>query len=128
MAKIVILDDHPDVCSFIQQRLARDGHDVRTSSVGDEAIDFVYLFKPDILITDWRLGDEYDGLEVAEAFRFANENIKTILITGHSIPEVEKRISTQEIFRTIPKPFSQEVIAKAVNAALKQADVDFSLN
>ena len=71
MAKIVILDDQPEICESIQRRLAEDGHEVRTSNVGDEAIDFGHLFEPDLLITDWHLGSEYDGLEVADAFRFA---------------------------------------------------------
>ena len=128
MAKIVILDDQPDVCSVIQQRLSEDGHDVRTSHVGDEAIDFGYLFKPDVLITDWRLGCDYNGLEVAEAFRFANENIKTILITGHSMEEIEKHCSKAVIFKTLCKPFSLEEIASAVEKALNRSDADFSFS
>ena len=128
MAKIVVLDDQADVCSFIQQRLSSDGHDVRTSYVGDEAIDFGYLFEPDVLITDWRLGCEYDGLEVAEAFRFANENIKTILITGHSIEEIARHCSAAKIFKTISKPFSLDEIANSVDEALKLGDFDVSLN
>ena len=128
MAKIVVLDDQPDVCSFIKQRLTYDGHDVRTSYSGDQAIDFGHLFRPDILITDWRLGCGYDGLEVAEAFRFVNENIKTILITGHSIQEIQKHCSAARIFKTICKPFSLEEIASTVKEALNQPDIDFSMN
>jgi DNA-binding NtrC family response regulator len=128
MAKIVVLDDQPDVCSFIQERLSLDGHEIRTSNVGDEAIDFGYLFQPDVLITDWRLGCGYDGLEVAEAFRFANQNIKTILITGHSIQEVEKHNSKSVIFKTISKPFSLEEIASSVEQALNQEDVGISMD
>jgi two-component system response regulator HydG len=126
MAKIVVLDDQPDICEFIRVRLSEDGHDVRVSHVGDEAIDFCHLFRPDVLITDWRLESEYDGLEVAQAFRFANENIKTILITGYSVEDVKKQCGAREIFKTIPKPFSLDEIATAVHQALSKSSIEFS--
>jgi DNA-binding NtrC family response regulator len=118
MAKIVVLDDQPDICENIKERLSEDGHEVRTSLVGDEAIDFGYLFQPDVLITDWRLGSEYDGLEVAEAFRVANKDVKTILITGHSIQEVQNEVADLDIFKTIAKPFSLDVISDSVAQAM----------
>jgi two-component system response regulator HydG len=128
MAKIVILDDQPDICNYIKERLTEDGHDVRTSHVGDEAIDFGYLFEPDVLITDWRLGSEYNGLEVAEAFRFANDNIKTILITGYSVQEVQTELDHVEIFRTVMKPFTLEKISRVVAEALDQGQLnDFAV-
>ena len=127
MAKIVVLDDQPDVCEFIKLRLSDDGHDVRTSQLGAEAIDFGYLFQPDVLITDWRLESEYDGLEVAEAFRVANDQIKTILITGHSVDEVQDEMGDLDIFQTIAKPFSLEVISDVVNQALEPAVSDWSI-
>ena len=120
MAKIVILDDQPDICSYIEERLTEDGHEVRTSHVGDEAIDFGYLFEPDVLITDWRLGSEYNGLEVAEAIRFANDNIKTILITGYSVQDVQDQLDNVEIFKTVKKPFSLKDISDVVAEALDQ--------
>jgi DNA-binding NtrC family response regulator len=118
MAKIVILDDQPEICTSIRRRLAKDGHDVRTSYAGDEAIDFGHLFEPDLLITDWRLGSEYDGLEVADAFRFANSNVKTILITGHSRHEIEEQESSIEFHSILYKPFSLDEMVAAVNEAL----------
>lgn len=128
MAKIVILDDQPEICESIRLRLSRDGHDVRISNVGDEAIDFGHLFKPDLLITDWRLGNEYDGLEVAEAFRFANEEIKTILITGHSLKEVQSQHSDVKIYSMLFKPFSLEKLAGIVCEALSEEASDCSVN
>jgi len=123
MARIVVLDDQFDICLSIKHRLIDDGHDVRMSLVGDEAIDFGYLFKPDILITDWCLESEYDGLEVVEAFRFANRNIKTILITGYSIEEAKARSVNLDIFKTIAKPFSLEEISQIVADALEPEGV-----
>ncbi len=115
MAKIIVLDDEPIVCKVIECRLARDGHEVRVSTTGDEAIDLGYLFQPDLLITDWNLKSEYDGLEVAEAMSIANENVKTILITGYSY---HQNSLCQDIFAILPKPFSVEELINTVDRAL----------
>jgi len=122
MAKIVILDDQADICVSIKARLNEDGHDVRISCVGDEAIDFCHLFQPDLLITDWRLQSEYDGVEVADAFRFANDGIKTILITGQSQLDVKKHVSNVEFHSILYKPFSLDDIARTVDKILGEEE------
>lgn len=124
MAKIVVVDDQFDICLSIKDRLIEDGHDVRISRVGDEAIDYGYLFEPDLLITDWRLESEYDGLEVAEAFHFANEHIKTVLITGYSIEEIESRTENLGIYKTVLKPFSMEEISQVVSDVLETDSIE----
>ncbi len=116
MAKIIVLDDEPSICKVIECRLARDGHDVRISNTGDEAIDLGYLFQPDLLITDWNLKSDYDGLEVAEAMSVAKENVKTILITGYAT--YKNCPQDVEIFATLPKPFSVDELAHTVDRAL----------
>lgn len=115
MARIVILDDHNDVCETIRHRLVADGHDVRTANLGEDAIDLGYLFEPDVLITDWDLNSGYDGFEVAEAFDAALENVKKILITGFdTLPT-----SSAKFFAKIRKPFSVEFLSQLVTDAVK---------
>ena len=81
-----------------------------------------------MLITDWRLESEYNGLEVAEAVRFANDDVKTILITGYSVQEVQQQLGNVEIFKTIKKPFSLEDISNVVTEALGQSQPnDFAI-
>lgn len=117
MAKIVVVEDQPLLGQFLVESLEAVGHDVRFTQNGDEAIDLGYLFQPEVLITDWDLGNEYDGVEVAAACQFANENIKTIVISGH-----EKRLKEFEtdtrIFKTLAKPFTLDRLVQCVNEAV----------
>lgn len=123
MAKIVILDDVSEVCDIVRTRLSLDGHDVRTASAGEDAIDLAHLFKPELLITDWDLQSDYDGFEVAEAFIAANPAIKTIVISGHySVrSEIQRRFlqggtaAKLGLVASFVKPFSIERFAQAVN-------------
>ena len=115
MAKIVVLDDQSEICELIKSRLQLDGHEVKTTNVGDVAIDLGYLFQPDVLITDWNLKSEYNGMEVADAYSVAQENVKTIMISGYAI---EEYCDQDKIFEMIFKPFSINKISRAVERAL----------
>ncbi len=116
MAKIVVVDDEPLICDFIREGLEQLGHEVRVAKTGDDAIDFGYLFKPDLLIADWNLESEYNGLEVADAFNFANNNIKTIVISGH--PDAIVGAKSKKVFETLEKPFPFQLLVEVVDRAL----------
>ena len=129
MAKIVVLDDQPDICLSIKCCLTSIGHSVQIAHSGDEAIDFAYLFKPDVLITDWNLHSDYDGLEVAEAFHAANKQIKTILISGYICDALNKQVAEATVFQSLRKPFSMDKLVMIVDDAIRlNADCPFSLN
>ena len=125
MSKIVILDDAVQIRNSLAVRLKAEGHDVRTASNGAEAIDLAYLYKPDLLITDWDLQSDYDGLEVAEAFVASNERVKSIIISGHEeFLEVFDQVPAEDIgekyglIASLSKPFSLLQLVRAVRDAL----------
>ena len=118
LAKIVVLDDDRMTCKLVKFWLEKDGHTVRTAHRGCDAIDQNYLFAPDLLITDWNLESDYDGLEVADAFRFARPCIKLVLITGYSIDAIFRRSKIENFFRVIPKPLRRADISSVVEHAL----------
>lgn len=122
MAKIVVVDNEPLICDFIRDGLEQHGHEVRVAKTGDDAIDFGYLFEPDILIADWNLESEYNGLEVADAFNFANTEVKTIVISGHA--EALTGAKGKRVFETLVKPFSFQRLLDVVDQALScQAEI-----
>jgi DNA-binding NtrC family response regulator len=131
MAKILVLDDRPAICDLIQYGLIDAGHEVRTAYTGDQAIDLGYLFEPQILITDWDLKGEYDGLEVCEAIHHANNKIRMILMSGHSMDHLGDRFEQQYVFSMLEKPFCIEKLFDLVEQALTTSSgmpASFSVN
>lgn len=132
MAKILVLDDRPVICDSIQMRLAMEGHEVRTAYAGDQAIDLGYLFEPDLLISDFDLKGEYDGLEVCEAIHHANNKTKMILMSGYSLSEIEGRLERQCLFSMLEKPFCVDKLIELVDQALQtsgsEMPASFSVN
>lgn len=132
MSKIVILDDVVQIRNSLAIRLKAEGHDVRTAPNGAEAIDLAYLFKPDLLITDWDLKSDYDGLEVAEAFMAANEHVKSIIISGHEdFFEAFGQVPDNDIgekyglVASLSKPFSLQLLVRTVRKALTDESQQF---
>lgn len=117
MAKIIVVDDEPSVCVCFKLALESKGHVVRTALVGDDAIDQCYLFEPEVLITDWKLQSEYDGLEVVAGCRAADKRIATILVSGYDV-EGLSNFDDLKLTRILKKPFAMEVLFEAVEEAL----------
>ena len=118
MARILILDDEKETRDVIALLLQSEGHEVRLAQHGSEAIDLGFTFEPDLLITDWRLNNDYDGFEVDEAFRFHNPNVKSILITGYSLEQAARLPHSDRFFKIMSKPFRLKDLSSAVAKAL----------
>ena len=128
MAKIVLLGTELAERETAYDWLIADGHEVRVTHVGAAAIDFGYLFKPELLITDWRLKCEYDGIEVAKAFRSADNRTKTILLTDCSVSAAMHSAATANIFQIIMKPVSKFALLDAVSQAITENQAATSYN
>lgn len=114
MGKILLIDDEPTYCEHIALLLAGAGHVVRTAANGYDGLLVGLEFFPDLLITDWALGERYSGGEIAGALRKANPAMRTLLITGN--PEVAAPVAGPAwvVDEIIAKPFNRADILAAV--------------
>ncbi len=50
--RIVVVDDEPDLRYLLRRVLERDGHEVTDASNGAAALEAIYHFPPDLVVTD----------------------------------------------------------------------------
>lgn len=124
MSKVLIVDDEPQYGVYLSDWLTREGHEVKAVTTAEDAIDFGMRWRPSILVADWMLSSQLDGLQVSEAVRAANPNLRTILITGFPSRDLKARAERANVFSFIEKPFSLSEVAGAVRQA---ADAGFPL-
>lgn len=115
MARILVVDQCERFCETISNRLQKDGHETKVAYLGEVAIDFGYLFQPDVLITSWTLPGDYNGLEVSDAVLAANENVKTILLTTWNLQPDDK---FSGIFSIVIEPFALDELAILVQKSV----------
>lgn len=120
MARILVVDDEAIFNELLPAALEREGHDVRSSDHGAEAVELGRTFRPEILVADWMLMNRLTGIDVAR--RLANEipGLITILITGHPVSAMKDEID-ETIARVLHKPFDLATLRSTIDELLAQA-------
>ena len=121
--EILIVDDEPNVIMPIQFLMEQHGYRVMIAERGEDALDLVYRYKPDLVLLDIMLPG-IDGYEVCEIIRLDPNyrNIKIIFLTalGREV-EIAKGL-TLGADAYITKPFSNAALVAKVKEVLDKTD------
>ena len=118
MAKILIVDDEPNIREVVGLYLRRDGHDVVSAADGEEAFDLFRRDDPDLVVLDLML-PKLNGLEVCRRMQ-AERRVPLIMLTARG--EEEERIVGLSLGADdyVVKPFSPRELAARVTAVLRR--------
>lgn len=89
MAKILLIDDDIVLLKLYSTRLAADGHEVTTVSNGEEGLETVRSFKPDLVILDL-LMPRLNGFGFLEALRADRDVAHTPVVVFSSVAQGEQ--------------------------------------
>jgi CheY-like chemotaxis protein len=81
LAKILCVDDDPDVISLKRKILEQAGYEVTTCVSAEDAIRAIERIAFDGIVTDWRLGSER-GRAVVEAAK-AHFSVPVVVVSGY---------------------------------------------
>ena len=110
-SRALIVDDEPHVRALLRDFLATVCDEVATAASGEEALEIVPMFQPDVILTDMMMPG-MSGPDLLDALRGAGVTVPVILISGTAIPTAEG------FFGLLGKPFTLEKLAQVVIAAL----------
>jgi len=113
-AKILAVDDEPELTELMSFHLTRAGHEVRMAFNGWDAIDQIKRQRPDIILLDLMLPD-LDGFGVCEILRQdpLTATIPIIIISAWASPDSRNLGLELGAIDYIIKPFSpQELVEK----------------
>lgn len=113
--KVLIVDDEVTCTLFLGAFLEDNGYLVKTAISGTEALEVGEQFKPDILITDWMLKDQTDGLDVAQSLIAANSSLKVIFITGMAAETLQEKLVGLADYEIIEKPVELDDILRKID-------------
>ena len=85
---ILLVDDNPQIRSFIRLALEDNGFKCIEASDGDQAVYEAESSRPDLIVLDIELGDpDMDGLDVCKRIRTLGLNMPVIFLTVRSTVE-----------------------------------------
>ena len=117
MARVLVVDDQPDLRFLWRTMLARDGHEVVEVSSGAEALTTIASDPPDVVLLDGHLPD-IAGLDVLARVRELHGAIPFVIVSGDpSLQDTaRKRGLIPEAF--LLKPVKGNALSNAIRDAL----------
>ena len=118
VAKILVVDDEPNIREVVGLYLRRDGHAVVSAADGEEALEVYRRTRPDLVVLDLML-PKVSGLEVCRRIQ-AERRVPLIMLTARG--EEEDRIVGLGLGADdyVIKPFSPRELAARVGAVLRR--------
>ncbi|MEW6220264.1 MAG: sigma-54 dependent transcriptional regulator [Thermodesulfobacteriota bacterium] len=121
-ATVLLIDDDPSLRRVTEYNLAAAGFTVLPAASGAVGLTLFRTRRPDLVITDVRLGD-MDGLAVLAAIKEENSETPVIVITAFGSIELAVQAMQKGAFTFLTKPFDREALRLAAHQALELASL-----
>jgi DNA-binding response OmpR family regulator len=118
MARILCIDDEPNVVKLKCAILEQAGHDATPATSAREAIELLRLHDFDAVVTDWRLG-EASGHSVVVAAK-QNSTIPVVVVSGYVGEAYQAAEPLADLY--LEKPVNPEELVIIVNELLKAGE------
>jgi len=118
MAKILVVDDNPDVLKLIADILKSNDYEVKTAFNGASAIKELERNDYDMVLTDLMMPD-VDGMQVLENAILKTPKTMCIILTGHGTIKSSVEAIKKGAFDYVTKPVSRSELLIIVEKALK---------
>ena len=117
-AKILLVDDDPDLLRLLAIRLKSTGYNVTTAESGERALAAIAAELPQLVITDLRMAG-MDGLALFDSVQRDHPALPVIILTAHgNIPDAVAA-TKRGVFGYLTKPYDSAVLIEQVEAALR---------
>ena len=118
MAKILIVDDDPQLRKSFQKILTEEGYTLQTASTGEAGIWSVEQDTPDLVIMDVRMPG-MNGLEAFKAMHKTDPKLPVIIMTAFGTTDTAIEATKAGAFDYVLKPFEIPDILDLIKKALQ---------
>ncbi|SAK84067.1 PAS/PAC sensor hybrid histidine kinase [Caballeronia catudaia] len=117
--RILVVDDNVDAADALTALLELEGHEVRTVYSGEEAIDILTHFSPEVILLDLGLPG-MSGIDVARCIRATptTKDVTMIAITGWGQPQDRQRTAEAGFDFHFTKPVDVAQLSQAIESAV----------
>ena len=122
VAFILIVEDERSHGEAVKEGLERAGHVCRLVETGDEAIASLEDRPPHVVVADYRLGGNMNGMDVLKKARQISPWTQVILITAYGDQRLARdALKVSGAYDYLVKPLDLDELRETVNRAARQA-------
>ena len=116
---VLVVDDEPQITRVLRTTLSGHGFNVRTAGDGDEAIEVMRSWTPEIVVTDLSMPN-MGGLELCKRIR-AKSQVPIIVLSVRGEEKVKVEALDAGADDYVTKPFNMNELLARVRAGLRRA-------
>jgi len=120
MDKLLLIDDEDDVRYSFKRIFSSPDLVLETAASGEEGIEVIKTFKPDLVLMDVRMGG-ISGLETLRLIRENDAKLPIIMMTAFGTTQTAIEAMKLGAYDYLLKPFDVPKLKQIVNDALKAA-------
>jgi two-component system response regulator MtrA len=120
-ARVLIVDDDPDIRALVMYRLTASGYDVIAADDGEAGLAAAREHGPDLVLVDWMM-PRLTGVELCSRLRAdpATAGIPVVLLTARTDDVALRGGREAGVDEYITKPFSPRELAARVDEILSR--------
>ncbi len=117
MKRILVVEDYYALADIETLLCQMEGYDVKTAKTGEEGLELIESYSPDLVILDLMLPGELSGSQVLQQIRSNGQSEPKVLVVSALVnqtttPELEKYANVQ----ALKKPFKVKELASRVRS------------
>jgi DNA-binding NtrC family response regulator len=105
MERVLLVDDERDALEVLEWTLTDRGYEVRAAGEALDALELARTFTADVLVTDYYLGSDLNGLDLIRILRERQPELRTVLMTGMRVADIQSEIDAIGGIDVLRKPF-----------------------
>jgi DNA-binding NtrC family response regulator len=117
MERVLLVDDERDALEVLEWMLTDRGYEVRAASEALDALELARGFTADVLVTDYYLGSDLNGLDIIRILRERQPELRTVLMTGMRVEDIQSEIDAIGGIDVLRKPFDCAQIVRLLSSA-----------
>lgn len=121
LKKILLIEDDPEIQSFLKDFLKEHDFHIKSASTGTEALNLINKFEPDLVLLDLGLPD-MSGEFVCTELRKKNPQLPIIMLTARDTPHDVIKGLNLGADDYIAKPFNSDELVARINARFRKLE------
>src|SRR6185503_1492707 len=119
MARVLVIDDEPEVTDIVTLALSECGHEVISALHAGDGLMLFDVEGPDVVVVDLRMPG-MSGIEVLQQIRDRRPELPVIVISAYADAAIAQQCLDRGAVGFIRKPFAVEHLEDAVAGALNR--------